>query len=152
MNPTPDQVASIRAFVAAMPGGWSNTDAQVRAAMAATLVANPVAAAPQVPRPFDVDDLIAAVGASNRPNVATLATTMPDFLRDLDARDLIRLRRWARLLIQLTKITQAEASAMGGVLTATQADPTWSATVPWDVVHLERTADDYDIEAARPRG
>lgn len=150
MNPTPPQVAAIRAFVAAMAGGWTNADAQVRAAMAATLVANPVTAAPIVPRPFDVDDLIgAATTTTSKQALANLATTIPSFLADVDGRNLPGLRRWARLLITLGKITQAEATAMAAVITTTQADPGWAATIPWDVANLGRTADDFDIETAR---
>lgn len=150
MNPNPNQVAAIRQFVASLPGGWANPDAQIRAAMASTLVANPVTVAPQVPKPFDVDDLMAVVVAANQASLATLATTMPNFLQDIDARNLPNLRRWARLLLKLAKITAADATAMQAVVNATQADPSWSAQVPWDVANLGRPADESDIEVSRP--
>lgn len=149
MNPNPQQRQAIRDFAAALAGGWSNTDPQIRAAMTTTLVANPVTTAPQVPKPYDVDDLIAAVATANQVNVSNLAVTMPTFLVDVDNRDLARLRRWARLLKALGKLTAADVTALGAVVVATQADPTWTATVPWDVANLGRVADDFDIEAAR---
>lgn len=130
-------------------GGWAHSDAEIRAAMASTLVANPVTTAPQVAKAYAVDDLVAAVSSANQANVASLATTMPDFLRDVDNQDRSRLQRWGRLLKALGKLTAADMNALAAVVNATQADPTWAAQIPWDVANLGRVADDFDIEAAR---
>jgi hypothetical protein len=148
MNPTPDQVAKIEAFVATLPGQWSNADPQIRAAMQAQTQPNPVATAPAVPKPFDVDDLTAALGVGNT-SVDTLATTIPSFLDDVDNRRLASLRRWGRLLRRLGKVTATEATALAAIVNATVPDPSWTATVTWDVANLGRPADDHDIEAAR---
>lgn len=148
MNPTPGQVASIKSFVSGLAGAWSNTDAQIRAAMALATQANP---SPQatVPKPFTVDDLVGAVSTANQPNVAALATTIDAFLDAVDAQNITKLTRFAKLLKTQGKLTAADMTALGLVVNATQPDPSWTALVGWDVAVLGRAADDYDIEAAR---
>jgi hypothetical protein len=152
VNPTPQQIQAIKAFVGGLAGGFAaNTGVQIRAAMTSTLVPNPITAAPQVPKPFTYDDLVSAAGidATAKTNIATLAATIGRFLEDIDAQDVNRLQRWGRILLHQGKITAAQATAMNGVVAAKIGDPNWSATVPWDVANLGRVADDFDIEAAR---
>lgn len=150
MNPNPVQVQAIKSFVAGLSGGFAgNTDAQIRAAMVTTLVNNPVASAPTVRKPFIVDDLVAAVAAANQANVINLATSMLRFLEDVDAQDVSRLQRWGRLLKSRGLIAAADLTALAAVVNATQSDPSWAATIAWDLANLGRIADDYDIEAAR---
>ena len=148
MNPTPGQIASIKSFVASLAGVWSNTDAQIRAAMATAVEANPVAQ-PTVPKPFTYDDVIAAVSTANQINIATLASTIPTFLEDIDDRNIPRLSRWGKILKARNLLTAADLSALGTLVNTTWPDPSWPAQVGWDVAHLGRPADDYDIEAAR---
>jgi hypothetical protein len=148
MNPTPGQVTAIKQFVAGLVGTWSNTDAQIRAAMASQTQANPVAQ-PTIPKPFTYDDIIGAVSSINQINVAALASAIPSFLEDVDANNVPRLVRWGKILRARNLLTVADMTALGAVVNATQPDPAWPSVVGWDVAHLGRAADDFDIEAAR---
>jgi hypothetical protein len=148
VNPSPGQVRSIQQFVGGMVGVWSNTDAQIRAAMAATLVNNPVATAPTVPRPFSVAQLLGALSAASEANLNTVPG-MAQLIQDIRAGDIPNCLEWIKYLADTSKITAAEATALQGIVSATQPDPTWAAQIPWDVANLGRAADDFDVEAAR---
>jgi len=126
VNPTPGQIASIKAFVATLAGVWSNTDAQIRAAMATTTQANPVSQ-PTVAKPFTYDDIIAAVSSANQINVANLASAIPSFLEDVDAQDIPRLARWGKILKARGLLTAADLSALNTLVNTTWPDPSWPA-------------------------
>jgi hypothetical protein len=152
VNPTPQQIQAIKAFVGSLAGGFTaNTGVQIRAAMTSTLVPNPITAAPIVHKPFTYDDMVglAAIDATAKANIAALAARIGRFLEDVDVQDLPRLQRWGRILLHQSQVTAAQATALNTLINATQPDPSWTATVPWDVANLGRVADDGDIEAAR---
>ena len=115
MNPSPAAIALIKAFVGNLAGGFAgNTDSQILAAMHTNTVPNPVGTAPQVPKPYIVDDLVAAVAAGNQINILNLSTTISTFLMDVDNQDKPRLQRWARILKSQGKLTAADVTALAG--------------------------------------
>ncbi len=145
MNPNPTQIAAIRGYVAALPGGWANTDAQIRAAIAATSLANP---APRgtVQRPFTAADIL---NACSSPNRSALGPYLIGAGSLIVAQDGAHLAGGISGLFLLGTINASDAEAMSAVVTATQPDPAWPATVTWDVATLGRPIDDYDLETAR---
>lgn len=147
MNPTPGQIQTIKSFVAALPGVWSNSDAQIRAAMAATKVANPLPQA-TVPKPYTANQLLGALSATSIANLAAFPA-IHDLFSDIVAQRGANVLAAAALLAAAGKITSAEESAIAAAVTATEPDPSWTSTVPWDAANLGRLADDFDIEAAR---
>lgn len=159
MNPSPAQVASIKGFVAGLAGGWGNTDAQIRAAMAATTVANPTPQA-TVGKPYTASTVLGS-GQISAASVGKLLT-LPSFdasvipLLNLPAKaaaDTASLAAWAGAYLEGGTITQAEhdylAAPTTGVFNLTEPDPSWTASVPWDVGTLGRPVDDFDLETAR---
>lgn len=149
MNPSPDQCEKIRAFVAALPGGWATPHAGIRAAMAASLVANPVTSAPTIPVPFAAVDLANACSAPNRPNLGGyLAAAAPLVI----AGDAAHIGQGLDALVPIGAISADDAAAMKAATARTQPDPAWAPEVAWDIGTLGRPCDDFDIEASRPQG
>jgi hypothetical protein len=149
MNPTPGQIQSIKSFVAGLVGVWSNTDAQIRAAMAGTKVNNPVATAPTVPKPFTLAQLLGSLSAASQANLNSVPG-MGQLILDIRANDVAACTNWIAFLESTAKITAAEGSALQAIVSATEADPSWTAQVSWDVANIRPSGvDDFDLEAAR---
>jgi hypothetical protein len=167
MNPNPDQIRLIQAFVANMSGGWANDDAAIRASMAADLSDNPTPQ-PQVPVTFTATTVFGS-GIISPGSVAKLVT-LPSFSTDVipflnapdKTPDVIRnLNTWAGTYFMAGALNQSEfdylsapapgttAGAPVGVFNQTQPDPGWKAQIPWDLASLGRYVDDFDIETAR---
>jgi hypothetical protein len=147
VNPTPGQVQSIRQFVAGLSGVWSNSDAAIRAAMAAAKVANPTPRA-TVPTPYTAAGLLALLSAGSLANLYAFPA-IHDLFGDIQAQDSANVLSAVALLHGAGKVTDAEAAALQAAVTATEPDPAWTAQVAWDIANLGRTADDFDIESAR---
>jgi hypothetical protein len=147
VNPTPGQIQSIKSFVAGLAGVWSNSDAQIRAAMAATKVANPLPQA-TVPKPYTATQLLGLLSAASIANLAAFPA-IHDLFSDISAQNSANVEAASALLAAAGKITSAEQSAIVAAVTATEPDPSWTSTVAWDVANLGRVADDFDLEAAR---
>lgn len=145
MNPNPTQVAAIKAYVTGLAGGWSNTDAQIRASIAADLVANPVPRG-TVAAPFTAAELVNACSAGNR---AALGPYLIGAGPLIVAQDGVHLAAGIAALALVGTISAADATAMQAVATATEPDPSWAAQVTWDVAALGRPIDDHDLETAR---
>ncbi len=147
MNPTPGQIAAIRAYVAGLSGAWNNTDAQIRAAIAASSVANPVQQA-TVPKPYTATGLLGVLSTQSQGNLVVFPA-IHDLLVDIQTQDSANVLAAVSLLAATGKITSAEATAIQSAVTATEPDPSWTSTVTWDLANLGRPIDDFDIEAAR---
>jgi hypothetical protein len=147
VNPTPGQVQSIKQFVAGMAGVWSNSDAAIRAAMAAAKVANPTPQA-TVPTPYTAGGLLALLSAGSLANLYAFPA-IHDLFADIQSQDSANVLAAVALLHGAGKVTDTEAAALQAAVTATELDPAWTAQVAWDVAHLGRVADDFDIESAR---
>lgn len=147
MNPTPGQVANIKNYVAGLAGGWANTDAQIRSAIAASSVANPKPQA-TVPKPYTADQLLGLLSAASVANLEAFPA-IHDLFADIESQDSAAVGKAVSLLSAAGKITSAEASAINSAIAATEPDPAWTATVTWDVATLGRPIDDFDLETAR---
>jgi hypothetical protein len=147
VNPTPDQVLKIKSFVAALPGGWSNGDAAIRAAMAASTVANPTQRA-TVAKPFALAALLGALSGASQANLNSVPG-QAQLIQDIRANDAASCLNWVAFLSGTAKITAQEAAALAAIVQATEPDPAWTSTLPWDVANLGRPCDDFDLEAAR---
>lgn len=148
MNPTPGQITSIKQFVLALAGSWSSTDAQIRAAMASTAVANPITSAPTIAKPYTAAGLLGLLSQASIANLYAFPA-IHDLFADITAQNTANVAAAASLLAAAGKITSSEASALGAAVTATEPDPSWTSTLHWDVANLGRVADDFDVEAAR---
>lgn len=147
MNPSSDQIASIKTYVAAMTGAWTNTDDQIRASMQADLVANPVAQA-TVAKPFTLTSLLGALSSASQANLNSVPGQQ-QLILDIRANDIAACEGWIEFLAATAKITTAEAGSLQAIVTATELDPSWQAKVGWDVATLGRAVDVFDIERAR---
>ena len=92
-----------------------------------TAVANPNPQQ-QVPKPFLVSDILGCVSTSMSKVVAL--ASLPTIRDSIEANDRTACALWNNALLGGGDITQAEHDAIAAVLTATEADPTWTATVP----------------------
>lgn len=146
MNPSPLEISEIRSFVASLAGGWSNTDAEIRARMTSTLVPNPIVSAPVIPVPFQATDLVMACSAGNRPNLESYLVGAASLII---AQDVPHLTEGINAMAEMGSISAADATAMIAVLNRTQADPSWTSQVSWDLGTLGRPVDDFDLEEAR---
>ena len=149
MNPTPGMIASIKTFVAGLSGGFAgNTDAQIRAAMASTKVANPLPQA-TVPTPFTYGQLLGLLSAGSQANLEAFPA-IHDLFAAILAQNAADVVATVQLMQDASKITSAEATAITNAVNATGPDPNWTAQVGWDVANIRPSgADDFDIEAAR---
>ncbi|MDR3634343.1 MAG: hypothetical protein P4L84_11110 [Isosphaeraceae bacterium] len=152
MNPSPSAITAIEAFAAALSGGWAaHTDAQVLSAIQAATVANPIAVAAQLPNVLDESALIGLLNDPSNGSLAKLLNWVNFGLvkADIDASNRTGVDLWAQKLQLLSIITAGEAGNITTYLAGTTADPSWTATVRWDVGTLGRTIDLADVIAAR---
>jgi hypothetical protein len=138
--------------------------------MSADLVTNPVAQT-QVSVAYSAPSIIAG-GEISKASLQVLMTypSFSDYVIPLlnqstkSTEDIEVLNAWAITYFSSGGLTQAEfdflaaptagttSGAPTGLVNQTVADPSWTSTVPWDIGTLGRSADAFDIEAARPLG
>lgn len=147
MNPTPQAIAKIQAYVAAMSGGWSNSDAAILAAYNTPTIANPTPQA-TVLVPYTSSTLLGDLSAASAANVAAFPA-IDQLYADIESNNTPRVAATVALLALGERITSAEATTINGVLTATQPDPTWQSQISQAQSDLGRVADEDDIAAAR---
>lgn len=146
MNPNPDQVASIKTFVAAN-GGWTLSDPQIRAKMTAATVANPLARG-NIPKPFTMSQVLGLLSSASLANLKTFAG-IEGLRSDVNTNNVAACVEWCSFLAGSAVIAAAEATGILAVVQATEPDPSWTPTVAWDLGTLGRPCDDFDLEQAR---
>jgi hypothetical protein len=167
LNPNSAQIASIRSFVSAMSGQWTNTDDAIRVAMQADQVSNPISQG-TVPQVFTAASVLASGDISNA-SIAKLLG-LPSFSDHVipllntvgkQSADIQNLNQWAAAYFLGGALQQAEFDSLAaptpgtsegaptGLFNVTIEDPSWTSTVGFDVANLGRPVDDYDIEVAR---
>jgi hypothetical protein len=151
MNPSPTAITEIQTFVASsISGGWSNSDAEILAALNAPSIANTATAA-QVPAPYGWASLQSNLSAASKgallanPNFAAM-------LSDVNANNTANVIGWIDAISTATPalVTSAEATSMLAVVNATQPDPNFQPLLPWSIVNLFRLADAGDVAVSRP--
>lgn len=147
MNPSPAAITWIQTQVGAMAGTWTNTNAQIVTTINGTLAANPTPQA-TVPKPYSVQSVMAALSTTSQKNVAGYVS-LAAVLASVNEGDSVGVMTWANVLESLGLITTTDVTAVEGVVTATQPDPTWQAELPISVINLGRLIDQYDVQAAR---
>lgn len=147
MNPTADAIATIRAYVAGLPGAWSNTDDQVVAAANAATIANP---APQgaIPRPFTMGDVLGKLSAPSLQALRSFAG-LEGLRSDVNGQALAACVEWCAYLPGAGVITPDEAAGILGVVEATIPDPSYQAQIGWARHTLGRPLDAADVATAR---
>lgn len=147
VNPSPEAIAWISDHA-----DWSKGDAEILASLNASAVANPVAVAPRVPRPFTINDLITAL---NDPAAVAAVGSFPSFPSVLDsvkANDRPACSLWITLFAAAGKISQSQSASLKAVLDDTLPDPSWSATIGYARASIGRDVDLGDIASARDAG
>lgn len=145
-SPSPAAVAAIKAQVATIAGGWSNTDAQLAAQLNAPSVANPQAQQ-QVPKRFVANDLASACAAANRANLVPLLAGAAAPL--IAAQDAGRLGAGLDALATIGSLSAADVTAMKAVMGQTEPDPNYQAQIGWAQANIGRPVDVQDLYAAR---
>lgn len=156
MNPTPAAITKIRAYAAALSGGWTgNSDAQILAAYNAATLDNP-ATQEQVPVVLAESSLKTLLGAGSLANLM-LWGNFGLLKADIDSNNKVAVGElWAPLLAETTLpggsttiIQPSEAAAITAFCQSEIADPAWQAKVSQAQIDLGRAADAADIAAAR---
>jgi hypothetical protein len=145
MNPSAAAIAWIRAQ---SPNWAGQSDAQIAASLNATMVANPVAQAPQVPNAISESALMGTLSQASQTallNWVNLALVKAD----VEDQNRVGLLLWAAKLQLAGVITADDATALTTYLNGTVPDPTWTANVPAPLVGMGRLVDANDVEAAR---
>ena len=75
---------------------------------------------------------------------------LPAIVDDVNNGNLAACARWLALFVATSVVTEAEATAIQGVMTATELDPSWQSQISWAVANLGRLLDEADLTAARP--
>lgn len=117
-----------------------------------TQVNNPVTSAPQVPVPITLKAIMAQVPASEMVKVYGL----PGFVTDLRTAIAEDDREYMGVLLQIavaaSAISAASAAKLQPMLTATQADPSWTVKIPgtarWQKLNLPALPSAADVQAA----
>lgn len=127
---SPAEIATLRAELQDASYGGLTDAARFTLLHAAGTSPNPVAVAPQVPKPFTFGDVMIALSAASLGNIRSLADR-GNLIDAINNQDRPNVGRWVAILsVAPALITTAEATAINGVLTTTIADPSWSANVP----------------------
>lgn len=152
-NPTPAAVTAIRSWVS----DWVPTDAEIRDAQNAVLVANPVTEAPQVPQSMNMGRMMTLLDAAARVAVSRVSG-FDRAAAAVAAGDTVGVLHWLQLLEdwlstgQVAGITVEQINLLRADVQAQVADPTWLAQLPRPLVELGRLLDTDDIAAARAAG
>ena len=148
MNPSPNAIAWIKAFAAALDGGWAgNSDAVILAAANLPSGANPVPQG-QVPTPYHFADLLAGLSASSIANLKNFPT-LGLVIEQVNSGDLAASAAWITFFVVAALITTAEAAAISATVTATIPDPAWPAEIGAAAAALGRDLDLHDVLTAR---
>ncbi len=149
MNPTPTAIAAIDTQVSNIAGGWTNTDAELVAALNNPTVTNP---SPQgaVPTPFTMLQLFAVLSSGSETNVRALAY-LPNILADVAANNVANCLAWVDLLAggNVPAISGGEATALNAIISATEPTPGYQSLIGWAQANLGRAVDAFDVAAAR---
>ena len=148
MNPSPDQIAWIRSYVATLPGGWSTSTPDIVAAANAPAVANPTPQ-PTVPKPFAVSELMASLDPATLAKLRTLPS-LPRVLDDVNANNVAGCNLWLNLLLASADITQEQHDAMALTVNGTYLDPSWQSQVGAAQASIGRPVDQLDVLEAMP--
>jgi hypothetical protein len=132
----------------AQAGKYANV---VTALEVRTQVNNPVSSAPQVPVPITLKSIMAQVPAAEMVKVYGLAGFVTDLRTAIADND----REYMGVLLQIAAAAQAISAGTAGklqpMLTATQADPTWTVKVPsaprWQKLNLPSLPSASDVQA-----
>lgn len=150
MNPSPAAVAAIQTYAAALSGGWAgNADDAILAAANAPSVANPTPQ-PTVAKPYTYVDLLGHLSAGSIAKLVVLPS-LPTIVDSINAGNLLACQRWIATLVAGAIITGDEATALGGVMAATEPDPAFPARISWAEADIGRPLDLSDISEARPQ-
>lgn len=96
---------------------------------APTVIANPVAEAPQVAHPPTLDDVLAVVPSAERVAIRALAGFVDDVRRAIDTQNLLYMQTLIEDALTASAISQQTATALALLLARTQPDPAWTATI-----------------------
>jgi hypothetical protein len=119
-------------------------------------VANPVKAAPQVPRRITMLEVFQAVATAAPADLAK-AGQIPGWLIDraeamMAANDRAGMANYLTTIAAVAQLGVASQQALTALLTATEPDPTWAAQIPgsprWQAAGLAAAPTAADVQAA----
>ena len=148
MNPSPAAIATIKAHVT----DWSQSDAAILAACKVP-VANPTPQG-QVPRVMSFADFLGMVQAGTISQASLvkvwLHSRFDRFYDDVMGGNNAAVAGLYPVVFAADgTLSQAEAGSLAAYTMTPALDPTWSATLPWDVVTIGREIDAGDVGAVR---
>ena len=124
------------------------------------MVANPVKAAPDVPKRITMLDVFQAVAAAAPADLAK-AGAIPGWLIDraeqmMAANDRDGMANYLTTIAATAQLSAASQQALAALLAATVADPAWSAQIPgparWQTLGLAAAPSASDVQAAAHGG
>jgi hypothetical protein len=146
MNPTPEAIAAIRAYVT----DWRPSDATIAAALNTPDRPNPTPQG-QVPKPMSTTDLLGKVGNAGKGKIYR-GPAIVGIQADIRAGNRDAAKNWFGLAAAAGDVSAAENDALTAEIDATIPDPNWQPLVSWAQATLGRAVDADDIAAARPEG
>lgn len=146
-NLSPEAIAAIRDRAESLGIDWAaRTDDEVLATLQADATANP-ASQGTIPRAFTLADLVNRVDASRR---GTFRAYIPALAPLVMIQDRSHIAAGISAALAIGDLTQSEADAILTLLSATDPDPDYSATVPNIDLIIGRPVNLDDVAAARP--